>query len=58
MTLTGKVDGLHEYGDQIQVSIRLDEKPGSIDFRFLQFKVADARQYPIGRKVKLTIEPQ
>jgi len=60
MILTGRVDGQHEYGDQIQVSIRIDEKPGSLDFRHLQFKVssAEARKYPVGRKIKLTVEPQ
>jgi len=61
MILTGKVHGINDARDgQVQVSIRVDEKPGSIDFRFLQFKVSagEAGTYSIGRKVKITIKPQ
>lgn len=60
MILTGKVTGLSEYGDQIQVSLHLDEKPGSIDHRFLLFKVspAEAPKWSVGRKVRITVEPQ
>jgi len=61
MILTSKVYGINEAVDgQVEILLRVDEKPGSIDFRFLKFKipVGEASTYSIGRKVKITIEPK